>query len=125
MHWFIPSLPSPRFDFSLSHGSICPVSLIEKENLPSTPCPSVLVHSHACPKRCLHILLLALDFFLPQITLGGFLTLNLLLALPLWKSPVAPMPLNLSGTIRSPLDLPSESLTTQLPSAPFSVPLSC
>lgn len=119
--WF-----TPHFDFSLSLGSICPVSLIAKENLPSTPCPSFLVHSRAWQKRCLHTLLLAL---VPLSSSGhsGWISDPELpfLALPLWRSPVAHMLLNLSGTIRSPSDLPSESLTIQLPSAPSSVPLSC
>lgn len=41
-------------------------------------------------------------------------------ALPLWRSPVAPISLNPWGTIKCPSDLPSESLTVQLPSCSLS-----
>lgn len=78
MHWFTVCPLPLHLDFFLSLGTICSVSPIAKENLSSPPCPSALIHSHACQKRCLHTLLLSLLTLLPQFTPGRFLTLNLL-----------------------------------------------
>lgn len=65
------------------------VSLTGKESLPLTPCPSVLIHSQSCPRRCLHVLLPCASSRVPSTGRLVSDTEPAFLALPL-QSPLWP-----------------------------------